>query len=92
MKSGEIKEMSRNKSFALCCGAGGAQFFKESEPGEKEICTLRAEQVLETTTKEVITACPFCITMLTDGLKNLNKEEEVQVKDIAELVVEKLGL
>ncbi|HNV96334.1 MAG TPA: (Fe-S)-binding protein [Bacteroidales bacterium] len=88
----EIKEMSRNKSFALCCGAGGAQFFKESEPGEKEICTLRAEQVLETTTKEVITACPFCITMLTDGLKNLNKEEEVQVKDIAELVVEKLGL
>jgi Fe-S oxidoreductase len=47
---------------------------------------------LETTTKEVITACPFCITMLTDGLKNLNKEEEVQVKDIAELVVEKLGL
>lgn len=88
----EIKEMSRNKSYALCCGAGGAQFFKESEPGEKEICTLRAEQVLESNTNEVVTACPFCITMLTDGLKNLNKEEEVQVKDIAEVVAENLGL
>ncbi|NSW46080.1 MAG: (Fe-S)-binding protein [Bacteroidales bacterium] len=87
-----INEMKRNKSFALCCGAGGAQFFKESEPGTKEICTLRAEQALETNTKNIVTACPFCITMLTDGLKNLNKEEEVQVKDIAEIVAENLSL
>lgn len=87
-----ICEMSYNKSFALCCGAGGAQFFKESEPGEKEICTLRTEHALETNTKNIITACPFCITMLTDGLKNLNKEEEVEVKDIAEIIVETLSL
>lgn len=87
-----LNEMKKNKSFALCCGAGGAQFFKESEPGTKEICTLRTEQALETNVKKIITACPFCITMLTDGLKNLNKEEELQVKDIAEIVVEKLGL
>lgn len=87
-----LNEMKKNKSFALCCGAGGAQFFKESEPGTKEICTLRAEQALATDAKNIITACPFCITMLTDGLKNLNKEEEYQVKDIAEIVVEKLGL
>lgn len=87
-----IKEMNRSKSFALCCGAGGAQFFKESEPGEREICTLRAEHIIETNTKQVLTACPFCITMLTDGLKNLNKEEEVQVKDVAEVVAEKLIL
>ncbi len=84
--------MKRNKSFALCCGAGGAQFFKESEPGEKEICTLRTEQALETNTNTIITACPFCITMLSDGLKNLNKEEVVQVKDIAEIIVEQLKL
>lgn len=92
-KSGvQIHEMKRNKSFALCCGAGGAQFFKESEPGEKEICTLRTEQALETNTNTIITACPFCITMLSDGLKNLNKEEVVQVKDIAEIIVEQLKL
>lgn len=92
-KSGvQIHEMKRNRSFALCCGAGGAQFFKESEPGEKEICTLRTEQALETNTNTIITACPFCITMLSDGLKNLNKEEVVQVKDIAEIIVEQLKL
>ena len=87
-----LNEMKKNKSFALCCGAGGAQFFKESEPGTKEIYTHRAEQALATDAKNIITACPFCISMLTDGLKSLNKEEEVQVKDIAEIVVEKLGL
>jgi len=88
----KITEMKKNKSYALCCGAGGAQFFKESEPGEKEICTLRTEQALETNAKEIITTCPFCITMLTDGLKNLKKDEEIQVKDIAEVIVETLSL
>lgn len=87
-----MKEMKRNKSFALCCGAGGAQFFKESEPGTKEICTLRTEDAIETNAKTIVTACPFCITMLTDGLKILNKEEEITVKDVAEIVVENLKL
>lgn len=87
-----IKEMSHNRSRALCCGAGGAQFFKESEPGNKEIYTLRAEQALETNAKSIVTACPFCISMLTDGLKTLKKDEEVQIKDIAEIVVEKLKI
>ncbi|MCX7862794.1 MAG: (Fe-S)-binding protein [Bacteroidales bacterium] len=88
----QINEMHKNKSFALCCGAGGAQFFKESEPGTKEINVLRTEQALETQTNTIITSCPFCITMLTDGLKTLHKEEEIYVKDIAEVIADTLNL
>ncbi len=88
----DIIEMKRNKSFALCCGAGGAQFFKESEPGTKEVYVLRTEDALETNCKTILSACPFCITMLTDGLKALNKEEEIAVKDIIEIIVEKLKI
>ncbi len=87
-----VKEMKRNKSHALCCGAGGAQFFKESETGTKEISTLRTEDALETGAGEIIIACPFCLTMLTDGLKNLNREEEIKIRDIAELIVDTLKL
>jgi Fe-S oxidoreductase len=88
----DIREMSKNKSFALCCGAGGAQFFKESEPGNKEVYVLRTEQALETKTKTFVTSCPFCITMLSDGIKSFNMEEEIKVKDIAEIIVETLGI
>ena len=85
-------EMGRNKSFALCCGAGGAQMFKEAEKGKKEIFIERTEDVLKSDAKVVATACPFCMTMMTDGLKYKNKEEEIKNYDIAELIVQSLDL
>jgi heterodisulfide reductase subunit D len=85
-------EMHRNKSFALCCGAGGAQMFKEAEKGEKEIFIERTEDALRTNANIIATACPFCMTMITDGLKYKNKEEEVKNYDIAELIVQSLEL
>ncbi|MCU0461074.1 MAG: (Fe-S)-binding protein [Bacteroidales bacterium] len=85
-------EMDRNRSFALCCGAGGAQMFKEAEKGDKEIFIERTEDALKTGASVIATACPFCMTMLTDGLKYKNKEEEVKNLDIAELVVQGLGI
>jgi heterodisulfide reductase subunit D len=90
--SGRLKEMERCKSFALCCGAGGAQMFKEAEKGEKEIFIERTEDALKTGASVIATACPFCMTMLTDGLKYKNKEEEVKNYDIAELVAQSIGL
>ncbi len=83
----EIKEMDRNKSNALCCGAGGGQMFKEAEKGDKEIFVERTDEALKTNAEIICTACPFCMTMLTDGVKYENKEEEVKNYDIAELVV-----
>ncbi|HOO99996.1 MAG TPA: (Fe-S)-binding protein [Bacteroidales bacterium] len=88
----DLKEMERNRSFALCCGAGGAQMFKEAEEGEKEIFIERTEDALETGSEIIATACPFCMTMLTDGLKYKNREEEIKNYDIAELMVQALGL
>jgi len=85
-------EMDRNKSFALCCGAGGAQMFKEAEKGEKEVFIERTEEALKTEAKVIATACPFCMTMLTDGLKYKNREEEIRNLDIAELVAQSLEL
>lgn len=85
-------EMHRNKSFALCCGAGGAQMFKEAEKGEKEIFIERTEDALKTEAKVIATACPFCMTMLTDGLKYKNKEEEIMNLDIVELIAQSLEL
>ena len=85
-------EMKRSKSFALCCGAGGAQMFKEAEKGDKEVYVERTEDALETKPDIVATACPFCMTMLTDGLKSKNKEEEVQNFDLIELVAQALNL
>lgn len=82
----EIKEMKRSKAEGLCCGAGGAQMFKEDEPGEKRINTERVEDALETGAKVIATNCPFCTNMLTDGLKNKNKEEEVEILDVSELI------
>ena len=85
-------EMERNKSFALCCGAGGGQMFKEAENGDKEVFIERTEEALKTDCDIIATACPFCMVMMTDGLKYKNKEEEIKNMDIAELVSESMGL
>jgi len=90
--SPDLREMEQNKSFALCCGAGGAQMFKEAEKGDKEIFIERTEQALETGADIIATACPFCMTMMTDGLKYKNREEEIKNLDIAELIVEALKI
>jgi len=81
----ELVEMKRCKSNALCCGAGGAQMFKEAEKGDKEIFIERTEEALETRSDIIATGCPFCNTMMTDGIKNKEKEK-ISVMDIAELV------
>lgn len=82
----ELVEMKRCKSNGLCCGAGGAQMFKDAEPGEKEIYVERTEEALEVDPGIIATGCPFCNTMMTDGIKNKEKENEVKVWDIAELI------
>lgn len=82
----ELAEMKNCKEKGLCCGAGGAQMFKEAERGDKEVNIERTEQALETNPNVIATGCPFCNTMMTDGIKNFNKEEEVEVVDIAELI------
>jgi len=88
----DLVEMKSCKTTGLCCGAGGGQMFKESESGKKEINIERTEEVLETGAKIVASACPFCMTMLTDGIKSKEKEAEVGVRDLAELIVESEGL
>lgn len=90
--SNNLVEMDRNRSFALCCGAGGAQMFKEAEQGKKEVFIERTEDALKTCANIIATACPFCMTMLTDGLKYKNKEEKIKNYDIAELVVQSLDI
>lgn len=85
-----LVEMKRSRKNGLCCGAGGAQMFKEAEAGKKEINIERIEEALETNPEVVAAACPFCITMLSDGIKNKEKEAEVKVYDLAELVAASL--
>lgn len=84
----ELVEMRNCKSKGLCCGAGGAQMFKEPEQGIKDINIERTEQALEVTPDIIAAACPFCNTMMTDGVKNKEKEAVLPVKDIAELIAE----
>ena len=84
----ELVEMERSKTTGLCCGAGGAQMFKEAEEGQKEVNIERTEEALGTGANVIAAACPFCITMLADGVKIKNKEDAVEVKDIAELIAE----
>jgi len=90
--NGNIVEMHRNKSRALCCGAGGAQMFKEAEKGDMEVFELRTMDALEVNPDIIATACPFCMTMLTDGVKLKEKEDSIRVLDIAEIIVESLGI
>lgn len=88
----DLVEMKRCRTTGLCCGAGGAQMFKEPEKGNKDINIERAEEALETGAKTIAVACPFCMTMMTDGVKNKEKEAEIKVKDLAELIAEAQGL
>ncbi len=82
----ELVEMKRCKSRGLCCGAGGAQMFKEPEKGDKDINIERTEEAIETQPEVIAAGCPFCNTMLTDGVKAKEKETEVAVMDIAEMI------
>ena len=84
----ELVEMKNCKSKGLCCGAGGAQMFKEPENGKKDINIERTEQAIEVEPDIIAAACPFCNTMMTDGVKNKEKEKSLPVKDIAELIAE----
>ncbi|MGO4920504.1 (Fe-S)-binding protein [Maribacter spongiicola] len=82
----ELIEMKSCKQRGLCCGAGGAQMFKEPEKGDKDVNIERTEQALETKPEIIAAGCPFCNTMMTDGVKNKEKEDSVQVMDIAEMI------
>jgi len=82
----ELVEMKRCKSRGFCCGAGGAQMFKEPEKGSKDVNIERTEEALETKPDIIATGCPFCNTMMTDGVKNKEKEEQVKVLDLAEMI------
>ncbi|MDZ7648595.1 MAG: (Fe-S)-binding protein [Cytophagales bacterium] len=86
----DLVEMKRCRTTGLCCGAGGAQMFKEPEKGNKDINVERAEEALSTGAKTIAVACPFCMTMMSDGVKSKEKEAEVTVKDLAELIAESL--
>ncbi len=87
----ELVEMKRCKTKGLCCGAGGAQMFKEDEPGEKRINKERVEEALDTGASAIAANCPFCLTMLKDGVSAEGKEEDVMVYDLAELILDKMG-
>lgn len=81
-----LVEMKRHKSTALCCGAGGAQMFKEPEKGNLDINVLRTQDALETNPNIIATGCPYCNTMMTDGVKFAHKENEIKVLDVAEII------
>jgi Fe-S oxidoreductase len=81
-----LVEMKRSRKNGLCCGAGGAQMFKDAEKGNKEINIERIEEALSTQPEVIAANCPFCLTMLSDGVKNKEKEDQIKVYDLAELV------
>ena len=82
----ELVEMKRSKANGLCCGAGGAQMFKDAEKGNKEINIERTEDAIKTNSEIIATGCPFCNTMMTDGIKVTENDAKVKVLDIAELI------
>jgi Fe-S oxidoreductase len=88
----DLKEMKKCRANGMCCGAGGAQVFQEEMPGNKRVNVARTEQALETKAEIIASACPFCMTMFEDGIKNKNAEEKIKVKDIAELIAEAKGI
>jgi len=88
----DLVEMKRSRKTGLCCGAGGGQMFKEPESGKKDINIERTEEALATGASTIAVACPFCMTMMSDGIKNKEKEQEIKVKDLAELIAEAKGL
>jgi Fe-S oxidoreductase len=85
-------EMERHKSKSFCCGAGGAQYFKEAEPGRTEVFLERTKEAVDGGATVIATACPFCMTMLSDGIKYLNLEEQVRNLDVAEIVAMEMGV
>jgi Fe-S oxidoreductase len=87
----ELVEMNRCRSNGLCCGAGGAQMFKEEEKGTVRINVERSNEAIETGADIIASACPFCNTMMTDGIKLAEKEELVKVMDVAELIADSLN-
>ena len=87
----ELVEMKRCRTKGLCCGAGGAQMFKEEEEGAIRVNIERSNEAIGTGAAIVAAACPFCNTMLTDGVKNAEKEETVKVLDVAELIAQSLA-
>lgn len=86
-----IQEPERNRTRGLCCGAGGAQMFKEDEPGDKRINIERIEELLSDKPDAIAANCPFCITMLSDGLKAKEQQDKVMVYDLSELIVDSLA-
>ncbi len=82
----ELHEMKRSRQNGLCCGAGGAQMFKEAEKGDKEVNVERTEEALALNPDVIAVGCPFCMTMMTDGVKHFNKEEKTKILDVAELI------
>ncbi|MBK8620986.1 MAG: (Fe-S)-binding protein [Saprospiraceae bacterium] len=84
----ELLEMKRCKTKGLCCGAGGAQMFKEDEPGDKRINIERAEEIAGMQVETVAANCPFCLTMLSDGMKAQDKQDDVMVYDISEMILQ----
>lgn len=88
----DIAEMERKGAGGLCCGAGGAQMFKEPEQGRKDINVERTEEALRTGASVIATACPFCLTMLSDGVKNKERQGDVKVVDVVELIARSQGI
>ena len=86
----ELVEMKRNKKNGLCCGAGGAQMFKEAEKGKKSINIERIEEAIKTGATTIASACPFCLTMMSDGIKEKNQEKNIKTKDIVEILLENI--
>lgn len=87
---GDLVEMHASKEKGLCCGAGGAQMWKEDEPGDERINQKRTKQALETNPDVIAVGCPFCSTMLTDGVKEKEKQDDIQVLDLAEMIAKTL--
>ncbi len=90
--STDVREMKNNRKNAMCCGAGGAQVYKEEEPGTTRVNIARTEQAMETGAKVIAAACPYCIIMMEDGVKQKNQDSQLKVKDLAELLAEANGL
>ncbi|GAO44391.1 (Fe-S)-binding protein [Flavihumibacter petaseus] len=88
---GALVEMKRCRTNGMCCGAGGAQMFKEEEKGTTRVNFDRASEAVRTGAGIIAAACPFCNTMLTDGVKNSEREDSVKVMDIAELIASSLS-
>lgn len=88
----DLSEMRRSRKKGLCCGAGGGQMFKEPEAGKKDVNIERIEEAIATEADTIAVACPFCMVMMTDGIKNKEKEDKIKIFDLAELVAKGQGL